>query len=375
MTPTSGKEESRTRLLHPLMGADPGTLVRVLARNGPVPLRRVPQVALALGAALGRLPFTLAERVWTARRLRRAPPTEPPIFIVGHWRSGTTHLYNLLSRDDRLAWVSPLATGMPWDFLGLVKLLRPLLVAALPEDREIDAIPVHADSPQEDEAALANMQPLSFYHGLYFPKRFRENFYQGVFFDGADRTDVERWQRRFLHFLGKVSLDQPGRRVVVKNPVYTGRVARLAELCPGARFVHIHRNPFAVFQSMRRFYHVLFPSLALQDFTDVEVDDVILDAYPRMVRACVEDGAALPEGHYVEVAYDHLDREPVETLERLYRELGLRPFDRARPAVEAYLASIAGYEKNRHAFPREDIAVVQEHWGEFVDRWGYEPPV
>src|SRR5687767_13971231 len=33
----------------------------------------------------------------------QATEPEPPLFILGIWRSGTTHLHNLLARDPRLA--------------------------------------------------------------------------------------------------------------------------------------------------------------------------------------------------------------------------------------------------------------------------------
>ncbi|WP_427846519.1 sulfotransferase [Aromatoleum aromaticum] len=29
---------------------------------------------------------------------------KPPIFVLGHWRSGTTHLHNLLSLDPQFAY-------------------------------------------------------------------------------------------------------------------------------------------------------------------------------------------------------------------------------------------------------------------------------
>lgn len=75
---------------HPLCGADIATLVRVLCGNGGVAPGALPRTALALLAAAARLPSTLAERAWIAGRLRRAGEMPPPVFIVGHWRSGST---------------------------------------------------------------------------------------------------------------------------------------------------------------------------------------------------------------------------------------------------------------------------------------------
>jgi len=243
----------RTRLAHPLCGANLATLLSALADSGGVARERLPQAAIALGACVGRLPFTALERHYVAGRLSRAPPIEPPIFIVGHWRSGTTHLCNLMSQAG-FAYLSPLAAGLPWDLFGLARLFRPLLERALPGDRFIDNVPVTPTSPQEDEIALANMTTLSYYHGLYFPQRFAAAFERGLFFDGCTPQEIAAWQRCQRSFLAKLALAQQGRRLLIKNPAYTARLAILDEMYPGAKFIHIHRNPFEIFESMRNFY-------------------------------------------------------------------------------------------------------------------------
>ena len=362
------------RLFHPLMGANPATLFRVLRANGGVPLSRTPHATLAMLASLARWPFTAYERVRVAGWRRRRGGTPAPVFIVGHWRSGTTHLYSLLARSPRFAYVPPLAVGLPWDFLVLGAALRPLLERALPADRFIDQVAVNPDSPQEDEIALANMQALSFYHGLYFPRRFRKNFEAGVFFDGCDAGEVAAWQDAMRLFLDKVSLQQPGRRVLIKNPVYTARVAMLRKMWPDAKFIHIYRNPYVVFQSTRNFYRALFAELALQPPDDVDVDALILDAYPRMMNAVLEDTRSLPEGQFAELRFEEFEQRPLEEAERIYRTLDLEDFETDRPAFEAYLGATRGYRKNQYRFPEEDIERVSCRWGEFVQRWEYEPP-
>jgi len=361
------------RLNHPLMGADAATLARVLAGAGPIEARALPMVAAALGSALGRLPFSLVERGWTKWRTRgREAPA--PVFIVGHWRSGTTHLYNVLSRDPGFAYVTPLATGMPWDFLLLGSILGPALERAIPADRLIDRVPVTPDAPQEDEIALASMQPLSFYHGMYFPRRLDEWFDRGVFFDGASGREVNRWCDRVRYFMAKLGLSQPGRRPLIKNPVYTARVALLRQLWPDARFVHIHRNPYIVFQSTRNFYRKLLPAFALQRHDPALIDELVLSRYPRMMQTLVDDFAQLPRNRMMEVGFDEFEREPMAVLERIYRTLELDGFERARPAFAEYLDSVDDYRKNRYAFAEADNARVTRRWRQFVERWDYQPP-
>lgn len=359
--------------MHPLSGSNIHTLVRVLIENGGVSRAAWPQAALALAATLGRWPFTAAEDLYVRRRLRRAGALPPPIFIVGHWRSGTTHLYNMMSKAG-FGFVEPLAAGMPWDLLGLVKLARPLLERKLPRDRFIDSIPVTPDSPQEDEVAIANMTRLSFYHALYFPRSFEKLFNRGVFLDGCSESDVREWKDAFVYFLRKVWLQQGRRQLLIKNPVYTARVAMLQEIFPGARFIHVYRNPYEVLQSMQNFYEKLLRQFALQDYDALPINRVIVETYSRMMSKLVEETNSLPDNVFIEVRYERLEENPLAEIERIYKAFDLDGFAEARPAIAAYLASIRSYKKNRYAYSEENLVLVEREWAYFLDRWQYRRP-
>ncbi|PWC52635.1 sulfotransferase [Azospirillum sp. TSO22-1] len=355
---------------HPLYGCDALTLLTVLARNGGVDARHLPTLAVAAASALLRAPFSLAETAWVAWARRRGAPLPAPVFILGHWRSGTTHLYNLLSRDPQFGFIPPVAVGLPWDMLGLGAVLRPLLERALPERRYIDNVAVRPDSPQEDEIALANMSPLSFYHGLYFPRRFDENLRRGLYHEGCSPAETERWRRRFVHFLGKVALSQGGRRLLIKNPVYSARVAMLREIWPDARFIHIHRDPRAVFVSTVHFYRTLLDKLALQPHGHIDVEQVVLDHYPRIMQALLDDTAGLPADRFAEVAFETFERDPLAEAARLYRTLGLPGHEAVEPRFRAYLAGVRGYTKNRFLLSDAGRERVERRWAPFVARWG-----
>ncbi|NET38899.1 MAG: sulfotransferase [Cyanothece sp. SIO1E1] len=297
-----------------------------------------------------------------------------PIFIVGHWRSGTTYLYNVLSQSPEFAYVTPLATGMPWDFLALASFIRPILERALPSDRFIDQVQVNPDSPQEDEIGLANMQPISFYHGLYFPQKFQQHFNAGIFFDDCSQAQIETWQQAISYFFTKLHLHQPGKRLLIKNPVYTARIAMLRSMWPDAKFIHIHRNPYIVFQSSRNFYRALFQELALQPFDLAASDEIILKSYPRMMNALFKETASLPTNQFVEVRFEDFEAEPIDQIARIYKTLELNSFAAARTAFKSYLAAQGKYRKNRYQFSSAANQQVQQYWQPFIDRWHYQPP-
>ncbi len=362
-------------LFHPLCGSNPATLLALLAGNGPVPPSQWHRLAIAALASVARWPFSVLERGSVALARRHAAAMPAPVFIIGHWRSGTTHLHNLLARSPQFGAIRPLATGLPWDLLGIVRVLRPLLEKALPVSRYVDEVAVDADSPQEDSIALANMLPLSYYHGVYFPRRFEHHFYRGVFFDDCGEDELRLWEQRLAHLLEKVCLAEQGRRLVIKNPVYTAHTARLSAMWPQARFIHIYRDPFRVLPSTRHFYATLLRQLALQPYEDLPLDRIILDGYVRLLNALYRDVPALPQGQFVEIRFEDLERAPLRELERVYATLGLADFDTDRPLFESYLERVHTYRKNVYRPDPSSVRLVARHWGAFVERWGYATPV
>jgi hypothetical protein len=359
---------------HPLFGADPLTLVRALARGGSLPPRAWALVGALLAVSCVRAPFSLCEYLWVASTSRRIPAPRAPVIILGHWRCGTTHLFNLMSRDPRFAWSGPLAVGIPWDYKLIGNLLEPVFRRLIPGDRYVDAVAVTPESPQEDEIALASMQDLSYYHGIYFPRCLASRFREGVIpADTGGRW--ERRRRRLEHFHRKLLAGRnPSTTLLIKNPVYTGQVGWIRRIWPDARFIHIYRNPYDVFVSTRGFFRDMLSRFALQDFDVDVIDDLILDTYPGMIERLYDDTRNTPRNHFVELRFEDLESDPLAQLERIYTSLELDGFDDLRDELQDYLDSIKDYEKRAHVLDEETVRKVDRYWGGLVETWGYERP-
>ncbi|MEM8837121.1 MAG: sulfotransferase, partial [Pseudomonadota bacterium] len=325
------------------------------------------------GAALARAPLSGLERLTYEYRLPKAEDLPPPIFILGHWRSGTTHLYNVMVKSNAFSYVDPIATGIPWDVLGIARVFRPLLERTIPRDRYIDNIPVTPDAPQEDEIALASMTPVSFYHAIYFPSVFQKQLRRGLFLEGLTASERESRKFAFSHFLRKLAY-RDGKQLLIKNPVYTGCPDFVREVFPHAKFIHIHRNPFEVYLSMRNFYQKLLPVFALQDFDHVDIDETVLATYDSMMRRFEAETADLKAPEFVEVGYDTLSQDPLGTLKTIYETLDLAGFDEAETAFRDYLGSVQSYKKNVFKGSPEMANKVAERCKPFIEKWGYQMP-
>lgn len=359
--------------MHPLMGASPGTLLRAYWQFGGVSGRSVPYAALFLLSSIARLPFSLVEKMMMGGASSQ-PGVEAPVFIVGHWRSGTTHLHNLLGCSPEFGFISPLASGLPGELLTLATWFRPWLEKALPETRGVDGVAVTPTSPQEDEIPIASMDLLSVFHALYFPQHFSRNFARGVFFEGVREEEIARWAEQVRVFHRKVVRHQGKAKILLKNPVYTARVKRLLEIWPDAKFVHIYRNPYDVYASTVHYFKKMIRELALQSVDELDVSEHVLQSYVRIMETFDREKTLLAEGQLCEVRYESLAESPLPELRRVYQELGLSGWSEFEPRVNHYLDTIRGYGKNRYDYPDDQCRLVEERWGTYLQRWGYQRP-
>ena len=355
---------------HPLFGANLKTLITLYKRSGGLNPSHRGLFFLFIFSALARWPFTQIEAFYVF--LKRKKAKSDPIFILGHWRSGTTHLYNVLSKAERYGYVSPFATALPWDILVIGRLFAPLLKKSLPNSRFIDNVKVDAQSPQEDEIALANMSDISYYHAIYFPKNFDYYFNQGTFFDDLDARQKDKWEKTLKYLYLKLTLDQDGRQLLIKNPVYTARPAHMLEIFPAAKFIHIHRHPYKVFVSMRNFYEKLFPELALQRYDHIDIDMIVFQTYRRMMMSLKEETRNLPNNQFAEMRFDDFQADPLGELRKIYAQLDLGDFDTDSSSFTAYLDTVKNYQKNTFEIPDDLKARIDANWGDLYAEWGYD---
>ena len=344
------------RVFHPLSGADPVTLLGLL-RHGPPSPRGAPAYAVALACSALRGPFTLAE----AAAHPLLPEPEPPVFIVGHPRSGTTHLHNLMAASGRFATVPPVLAGMPWEGRGLGRLMRPFIDMYLPETRLIDQVRLAPDAPTEDEVALANMCALSHFHALYFPRDFAETYARGLLFQGATPAEIAARERALRRYVRTMARRRRG-PLLLKNPAYTAQVGWLLRLFPGARVIHIHREPREVFASSRRSVRTVLRELALQAWDEAEVDEAILAAYPPMIEALLRDAREVPRGRFAQISFEALLADPTGEVAALWSALDLPDARGSLRAVERYLASLEGYRQGDNALEPAAARAIERRW-------------
>ncbi len=312
-------------------------------------------------------------RWWERLRHERAiQATEPlaPLFILGIWRSGTTHLHNLLARDARFAFPNQYQVLYPHTFLSTEWWNGPFLAQVMPRRRPQDNVTLGIKEPQEDEFAYTSLTLESFVLSWAFPRR-AAHYGRFLSFRDCTPAEIARFQAALRYFVQKLTYKYR-RPLVMKSPGHTARIKLLLDVFPDAKFIHIHRNPYEVFLSTCHTMRKVSPWWAMQrpDYSNLE---------ERMLAQCAEVFDAyfaqrdlIPREQIHEIAYESLVADPIGTLRNTYQVLKLPEFAATEPAMRDYLASIHGYETNRF---RE----VEPPWKEAVIRrlrrcfeeWGY----
>jgi omega-hydroxy-beta-dihydromenaquinone-9 sulfotransferase len=295
---------------------------------------------------------------------------QAPLFILGHWRSGTTLLHELLILDEQFGYPNVFEVANPHTFLTLGELVEREMADAPPQTRPMDNMQITFRSPGEDEAALSVMSLRSPLIAWAFPRR--EAHYDRYYtFRGVPAREVEEWKAALVGFLKKLAVihDRP---MVLKSPAHTGRIRPLLELFPDARFIHIHRDPYTVFRSTQNLYAKAVPFSHLQRPDPDQIDDGIIRRYAMMYDAFFEERALIPAGQYCEVGFEDLERDIVGQVGMVYEQLRLSGFDALRPKLQQYVDSKTGYQKNTHQplapALRDKIA---QSWRSSFDAWGY----
>lgn len=368
------KEKTLVVTKTPLPGYNFTNFLQILMQNKfLISPRYIPRFLYTQTLISLMVPYRIKERIKFDKKIKSTEMKHDPIFILGHWRSGTTYLHNFLANDKNLAYFTTFQAILPGVFLGSEKHLKPIVVAtSIPKKRPMDDVDMNIDFPQEDQFAIGAFSKYSYYHGWCFPQNM-ELYNKYVLMEDVKQNDIDRWKETFLYLLKKLTLYYNGKRLLLKNQDNTAKIKLLLEMFPNAKFVLIKRNPYNLYYSMMRIMSIIIPYYCIQKPPKIEqVEESMLNLYIRMFKKYFKDRKLIPRGNLVELKYEDFIKDPLKEIEGIYDYLNLGGFNRYKKDFERYFVTQKNIKVSTYKISEEIREKIYDKWGFTFKEFGYE---
>jgi hypothetical protein len=305
------------------------------------------------------------------KKLEAIEIEEDPVFIIGHWRSGTTFVHNVLSCDKHFGYNTTYQTVFPNIMLWGQPFFKSVVNMIMPDKRPVDNMELGVDKPQEEEFALANIMPYNFYNFWIFPRDMLEYCDRYLLFKDISEEELSVFKKEFVRLIKTSLYNTGGKQFLSKNPPHTGRIPQLLEMFPNAKFIYLMRNPYTVFESTRNFFTKTIKPLQFHDISPGDLESNILEVYKRLFFKYESDKSLIPKENLVELKFEDFEKEPIKQTGMLYERLRISNFSRASRDIKMYVDSVNNYRKNIYKYEPETIEKVNNNWHFALKQWGY----
>lgn len=317
-------------------------------------------------------PFRWLQNTLYSRKIHKIDLYKsPPVFVIGHWRSGTTHLHYLLAKDPQFGHLEAFQAFFFRIALVSKKTMRPLLNKLMPKTRPQDNVTINAGAPTEEEHPLTNLTHRSAMHSFFFPNN--QHYFQKYHLFNTSKISIDKWSKTYKKMLQGISFyNGDSKTLLLKNPHNTARIKVLLKMFPNAKFIYIHRDPFEVYQSTVHLYKSVIRSQFLEELSDEQISECVITTYELVMKQYLELRACIPEGQLSEVSYANLSQDPMSTMKNIYTELNLGDFAKIKPIFESYINSQKNYRKNKFKdLPNDLKKRLTKRWGFAFKAWDY----
>ena len=370
---SGGHPRGVEKIIHqPIQGFPLAVLFEIFRSAGATVDRRHHDKAIYLWTMAPFLSlFALRERQLYNQIIHSTELVAPPIFVLGHWRSGTTLLHNFLGQDPNHTYPRAYQSFTPGFFLlpRLKFFLNRIERHIDLDQRPMDNVRFSFAEPWEDEFLMLSLTGISPYKRALFPRWLGpESQYR--YPDFRTEEEIIRWKKTFQRLMKRLTV-LDNKRLVLKSPPHMGRINTLLDLYPEAKFIHIVRDPYAVFASNLRVWRDGLSLSFLQDVTEAQLLEIVFSTYEQLFDLFFRTRWQIPEGHLVEVCFEDLVHNPMQTLAMIYKQLQLPGFDEAAHHMKSHLAGLGGYERNIFRLPRHMREIIHGRWHRVFETYGY----
>lgn len=348
------------------MGSRFFNLLKILSEDSFRPIIYVsllPIVTISFILEILRFPFYIKNKI----KIEKGNHNPDVIFIIGFWRSGTTHLHNLLCQDSQIVFLNTYRSVFP-DVVLFDNYMKWVFSVIMPRKRFSDNMELNADLPQEEEFAILNSNAISFYRSFYLPTKMVQYFYRFILL--KDKEELKKWSSDYNSIL--VKLINKNKIIILKNPCNTGRVNNLLNLYPAAKFIYIYRNPFEVLVSARKMFVETINRLHLEVIKEDEIGNNLLEIYSGIIDKYEKDKLLIPQENLIEVKFEELEEDPSKIIEKIYNQFRIPDKRKKDIGNSTYVRKVSNYQKMKYSVEEEFAQQIRDRLGKYFSYYGYQ---
>ena len=354
--------------ISPLMGSSVLNYIKVILSNK-VDLKFYLHVFLTFLVVLIISPFQLIDKIIFFFK-RKNKIKRDPIFIVGHWRSGTTLLHNLLSLNKNIGFINTY-NSLFINNIYTSFLFKTLMKITMPKERPSDKIKLDVDLPQEDEFAVSNYVNISHYNFFFFPNDYKKIYSEAIRFD-SNKSSM--WLNAYSKLLERIYSYTNKSLLIIKNPSNTSRIKFLLKKYPNAKFIHIYRNPVYVYLSTYKFFSELFPSVNLQKIDDKLLHDLIIYNYREMYKDYYDQKNLIPKKNLIEIKFEDFKDDSLSYLKKIHKKFDLKLSKELLSEYISYLDSQKSHKMNTYKIKKSILDEINKEYTISFDKMKYDIP-
>jgi hypothetical protein len=358
------------------MNIPPIELTRRLLNSGGISSKGVIIIFAYYLKFIFALPAACLKLLFFSLKIRRTKILKQPVFILGHYRSGTTYLHKLMISDKQFGYLSNYEMVCPNTNLFFGKWMQQFIQFIINKLKIKNvffnnSIAQLTEPCEEDRYLIGKGSAYTAYWGFVFPECWQK--WLNCSFQFENSSYLLRWKKAYMNVLKQITFKNKGKQLVLKNPPNTERIKYLLEMFPEAKFIYIYRSPFDLFYSMKNMYINAIEKYCLQKISETELEELIFQHFEYLTLQYEKDKNLIPPGHLTEVQYEALEANPVEVLKQIYSELSLPNVEEAAGNFLMQLQLEKQYRKFKYKVQQDTIKKVEERWMKYIHQWNYKP--
>ncbi|MDP4281728.1 MAG: sulfotransferase [Bacteroidota bacterium] len=316
------------------------------------------RILFILQASFWSYIFSCIEKRKFSTQIDSSPLPEDIIFIVGHWRTGSTFLHQLIFQDPSLTAPTLFQVVMPENYISSRKYFYPIIKLFITKYRPMDRVTVTLDDPQEDEYAIFRETGYSPLEKLVFPES-EKYFLSGMNSFLPEPSELLQWEEDVIRIFKKIHF-ATGKRIISKNPFHSLRIPELCKMFPKAKFIHIYRHPYEVVPSSIHLWKIVQKQNRLNGKCAVPTTEEVADVLDLFLNTIRKDLQEIPHDRWCEVRFESLEKDPLNEVKKIYKHLGMDFTNECQDRMEAFLDTVKNYRRNEYHLTSEEKQIISE---------------